>query len=295
MDRSEEELREFYETIGNGTYRVVEQIGSGSFGKILGGRNISTNEKVAFKVMDKSNPIIYNREAYFSTLLRGHPNIIHTSKAYTVSDKRSKTNYGVLVLEKMDEDFMDYLLRMGSLTEGEAKILFTEICNSIAHCHTRGVAHLDLKPDNLLIRRPVLPPGENNSLINFDNNPKVMEIKLCDFGFALEWKREQVVDGKHVKFGSENYRAPEASGSNWKNFEADKADIWSLGVTLFIMITGFYPFYRVNHSWVSEDLTVLNKYCKDDLCYDLVSSMLQLVPANRPSIQEVLDHPWFSE
>jgi len=284
----DDDEREFYDTLGNGTYRIIEQLGSGSFGKILGGFNISTNEKVALKVVDKVNAVVYNREAYFSTLLRGHSNIIHTSKAYTVVNKKNASKYGVLVLERMDEDLMDYLLAKGSLSEKETKIIFQDICKAIAHCHARGVAHLDLKPDNILIRYlDANRPGQNPD--------RKIEIKLCDFGFALEWKREQVVDGKHVKFGSENYRAPEASGSHWRNFEADKADIWSLGVTLFIMITGFYPFYRVKNSWIAEDLTVLNKYCKDDLCYNLVSSMLQLTPTARPSINEVLEHPWFSD
>jgi len=284
-----DEEREFYDTLGNGTYRVVEQLGSGSFGKILGGFNISTNEKVALKVVDKVNAVVYNREAYFSTLLRGHANIIHTSKAYTVVNKKNASKYGVLVLERMDEDLMDYLLAKGSLTERETRIIFHDICKSISHCHSRGVAHLDLKPDNILIRYL------DNSKAPNSNPDRKIEVKLCDFGFALEWKREQVVDGKHVKFGSENYRAPEASGSHWRNFEADKADIWSLGVTLFIMITGFYPFYRVKNSWISEDLTVLNKYCKDELCCDLVTSMLQLTPAARPSINDVLAHAWFRE
>lgn len=281
---SVEEEREFYDTLGNGTYRIEDQLGSGSFGKILGGFNIISNEKVALKVVDKVNAVVYNREAYFSTLLRGHPNIIHTSKAYTVVNKKTAKKYGVLVLERMDEDLMDYLLAKGSLNEAETKVIFMDICKSIAHCHSRGVAHLDIKPDNILIRH----------LENPTSNRKI-EIKLCDFGFALEWKKEQVVDGKHVKFGSENYRAPEASGSNWRNFEADKADVWSLGVTLFIMITGFYPFYRVKNSWISEDLSVLNKYCKDELCFHLVSSMLQLHPSSRPTVAEVLAHPWFSE
>jgi len=97
-----------------------------------------------------------------------------------------------------------------------------------------------------------------------------------------------------VKFGSENYRAPEASGTHWKNFAADKADIWSLGVTIFIMITGYYPFYRMNNSWYAEDISVLKKLCKDDLCYNLVSAMLQISPSARPSIEDVMEHPWFN-
>lgn len=282
----DDEEREFFDTLGNGTYRIIEQLGSGSFGKILGGFHIATNDKVALKVVDKANAIVYNREAYFSTLLRGHPNIIHTSKAYTVANKKSGGKFGVLVLERMDEDLMDYLLTKGSLSERETRIIFHDICKAISHCHSRGVAHLDLKPDNVLVR--YLDPSR------LSHPDRKIELKLCDFGFALEWRREQVVDGKHVKFGSENYRAPEASGSHWRNFEADKADIWSLGVTLFIMITGFYPFYRVKNSWVAEDLSVLNKYCKDDLCFHLVTSMLQVSPSSRPSIVEVLEHPWFA-
>lgn len=283
-----EEDREFYDALGNGTYRITEYLGGGSFGKILGGFNIATNERVALKMVDRANAVVYNREAYFSTLLRGHKNVIHTSKAYTFVDRRNENRkYGVMVMERMDADLMDYLLAKGKLTEKETRVIFRDICKSIQHCHAKGVAHLDLKPDNFVIR--YLHDVDQTN----DNNRKI-EVKLCDFGFALEWKREQVVDGKMVKFGSENYRAPEASGKHWKNFAADKADVWSLGVTLFIMITGYYPYYRANNSWIAEDLSVLNKLCRDELCYDLVASMLQIQPSNRPSIDEVLDHSWFN-
>lgn len=283
--------REFFDLLGNGTYRICEQLGSGSFGQIVGGFNISTSERVALKVIETTGSnAVYSREAYFSTLLRNHPNVIQTTKAYTVNHKRSNKKYGILVLERMEEDLMDYLLKRSSLTEKETRIIFTEICKSIEFCHSRCVAHLDIKPDNILLRRHRNAAGDE---CHSPNGFPKFDVKLCDFGFALEWKSEQVVEGKFVKFGSENYRAPEAAGSHWQNFQPDKADIWSLGVTLFIMITGFYPFYRLKNSWVSEDLSVLNTYCKNSLCCDLVTSMLQLDPYDRPSIQEVLNHPWF--
>jgi len=83
-------------------------------------------KKVALKVVEKSNAVVFNREAYFSTLLRGHENIVHTSKAYTFADKKQQ-KYGVLVLEKMDEDLMDYLLAKRALSENETRLIFFTI------------------------------------------------------------------------------------------------------------------------------------------------------------------------
>jgi len=79
-----------------------------------------------------------------------HPNIVRCIDHYTVSV--NDCDYGVLVLEKMDVDLMDYLLTKEKLTEENCKMIFREICKAVHYCHSKGIAHLDLKSDNILLK-----------------------------------------------------------------------------------------------------------------------------------------------
>lgn len=83
-------------------------------------------------------------------------------------------------MEKMDMDLLEYTTMKERLNEEEAKHVFREICCGVEHCHSLGIAHLDLKADNVLIR---LDQNNNNN-----NGGMIRDIKLCDFGSLLAVK-----------------------------------------------------------------------------------------------------------
>lgn len=116
-------------------------------------------------------------------------------------------------------DLFDLVKKTGKLSEGLAKNLFHQLLDGIEFLHNNvGVAHLDLKLENILVS-------------------DAFELKLCDFGFYEELK-SKVCKNR----GTHGYRAPETYFQNNDGFDGAKADMFSLGVILFIMIFGVPPF-----------------------------------------------------
>ena len=116
-------------------------------------------------------------------------------------------------------DLFDLVKKTGKLSENLAKSLFLQLTNAVEYLHSSAeVAHLDLKLENILI-------GNDYKL------------KLCDFGFAEDLK-SKVLKNK----GTDGYKAPEIYLQSNEGFDGDKADIFALGVILFIMIFGVPPF-----------------------------------------------------
>ena len=213
-------MHELLSKIENDKYKLIRKIGEGSYGEIYEVIESCSGFHFAMKLMDfrcNDSKQTYLREVYF--ILRfSHPNILSIHDHYIVDD-----NYGVIITEKMDVDLMDYLLGKHSLPINESRFIFQQICNAISHLHSHSVAHCDIKPENILLRI---------------ENDQIVEVKLCDFGFAIDWKREE--RNPNATFGTNHYLPPECYSNN--KIKGDKVDVWSLGVTLFAMLTSKFPF-----------------------------------------------------
>lgn len=104
------------------------------------------------------------------------------------------------------------------LDEPEAKRVYTQICQAISYCHSKNIAHRDLKLENILI--------------DDDNN-----VKVIDFGFSICVKPDQTLN---IFCGTPSYMAPEiVSKRNYKGFATD---VWALGILLFALLCGHFPF-----------------------------------------------------
>ena len=258
-------------------YKILAEISSGPNGTILlanEGESLRVIKLLQLKTdfLKKS----FKEEMKIEKKIQGHPHIIFNHSRYII--KYRKMKYGVIVMEKMDGDLMDYMLLRGSLEENEAKKLFTQICLAIFHLHENNIVHLDIKPDNLLISK--------------SEEGKIETIKVCDFGFA------QKMDSKITEtFGTEKYLPPECIDQNFRfnsQISLDKIDVWALGVTLFCILTGYYPYCRKNGIYKKNNLDVINKHCVDDHCCNLIKWMLQENPKDRPTLKEILNHPWIN-
>lgn len=269
--------------VGNGKYEIHAKIGEGGLSEVLLGSKVDTQELVAIKLMSlhtKNRAEIYQKECQVNKLVR-HKNIVSCYENYVVSDEEN--DYGVLILEKMDVDLMDYLLTKDRLSEEECKIIFKEVCKAVNFCHSKGIAHLDLKSDNILLKVNQFGEIEN--------------VKICDFGFAYPWDLNNpntLLYPFNSKIGTKEYQAPECSKST-KPSPADKADVWSLGVILFSTLTGLFPFIEKKGVMSKIEFEVINEFCQDHLCYDLIVSIFQNDPKLRPTVQQILDHPWLRE
>lgn len=255
-------------------YEFGRLLGQGNFAKVYYARKIKTSQSVAVKVIDKEKVLKVGmmdqtkREISVMSLVK-HPNIL---ELYEVMASKNKI-YFVMEYAKGGELFKK--VSKGKLREDMARKYFQQLISAVDFCHSRGVYHRDLKPENLLL-------DENGIL------------KVSDFGLsALAESKHQ--DGLlHTSCGTPAYVAPELI--NRKGYDGAKADIWSCGVILYVMLAGYLPFHDSNliaiyrkiskaeykfPNWFSPEVT------------KLLSRILNPNPKARISIAKIMTNPWF--
>ncbi|RRT67663.1 hypothetical protein B296_00023674 [Ensete ventricosum] len=255
-------------------YEVGRLLGKGTFAKVYYARNIRTSQSVAIKVIDKEKVLKVGlidqikREISVTRLVR-HPNIV---ELYEVMATRSKI-YFVLEYVKGGELFNK--VAKGRLKEDVARKYFQQLINAVDFCHSRGVYHRDLKPENLLL-------DDNGNL------------KISDFGLSAlaECKRQ---DGLlHTTCGTPAYVAPEVLSR--KGYDGAKADIWSCGVILFVLMAGYLPFHDPNLIEMYRKIGKAEFRCPNWFPMDvrkLLSRILDPNPTSRISIAKIMGNPWF--
>ncbi|CAH8381507.1 unnamed protein product [Eruca vesicaria subsp. sativa] len=261
-----------------GKYELGRRLGSGSFAKVHLARSIETkNELVAVKIIDKKRTIESNmepriiREIDAMRRLRDHPNIL---KIHEVMATKSKI-YLVMELAVGGELFSK-LLRRGRLPESTARRYFQQLASALRFSHLHGVAHRDVKPQNLLLDR------EGN-------------LKVSDFGLSA--LPEHLRDGLlHTACGTPAYTAPEVISR--RGYDGGKADAWSCGVILYVLLVGYVPFDDSNialmyrkiqrreyrfPSWISKQAR------------SVIYQMLDPNPETRMSVESVMETAWFNK
>mmetsp|Transcript_115526 Transcript_115526/g.172617 ORF Transcript_115526/g.172617 Transcript_115526/m.172617 type:complete len:276 (-) Transcript_115526:116-943(-) len=169
---------------------------------------------------------------------------------------------------------------VSGIPERITKFIFSKILNAVKILHEENMCHLDLKLENIM----------------FDRRSR-SKIKILDFGFA---RNTRTLDGDiqyHNMFcGSVHYVAPEIV--NHVPYDGCKADVWALGVTLFALLTGSFPFDSINddhHSIFSKirENKVRFPAFLSTTAVNLLKSMLRSNALQRPSISEIMTHQWF--
>ncbi|XP_041024817.1 CBL-interacting protein kinase 2-like [Juglans microcarpa x Juglans regia] len=255
-------------------YELGRQLGQGTFAKVYHARNLKTGMSVAIKVIDKEKILKVGmidqikREISVMRLVR-HPNVV---ELYEVMASKAKI-YFVMEYAKGGELFSK--VAKGKLKEDVARRYFQQLISAVDYCHSRGVFHRDLKPENLLL-------DENGNL------------KVSDFGLsALSESKRQ--DGLlHTTCGTPAYVAPEVI--NRKGYDGPKADIWSCGVVLYVLLAGYLPFQDSNL------MEMYKKIGKSEFKFPnwfgpevrrLLSRILDPNPNTRISIAKIMDNSWF--
>ncbi|CAL9119714.1 unnamed protein product [Musa textilis] len=205
-------------------YEVGRLLGKGTFAKVYYARNLRTSQSVAVKVIDKEKVLKVGlidqikREISVMRLVK-HPNVV---QLYEVMATKSKI-YFVLEYVKGGELFNK--IAKGRLKEDVARKYFQQLISAIDFCHSRGVYHRDLKPENLLL-------DENGNL------------KVSDFGLSALAESKQQDGLLHTTCGTPAYVAPEVISR--KGYDGAKADTWSCGIILFVLMAGYLPFHNSN-------------------------------------------------
>ncbi|XP_065216058.1 serine/threonine-protein kinase SIK3-like isoform X6 [Planococcus citri] len=253
-----------------GYYEFERTIGKGNFAVVKLAKHVVTNTKVAVKIIDKTQldeetlKKIF-REIQIMTQLR-HPHII---KLYQVMET-DKMIYLVTEYASGGEIF-DYLVNNGPMKEEEACRVFQQIVSAVQYCHSMNIVHRDLKAENLLL-------DSNN------------DIKLADFGFSNTF-----VEGQPLSTwcGSPAYAAPELFEG--QEYDGPKADIWSLGVVLYVLVSGSLPFdgttLQTLRSRVLSGKFRIPFFMTAD-CEHLIRHMLVVDAEKRYSLRQIIQHNW---
>ncbi|RZC45928.1 hypothetical protein C5167_038885 [Papaver somniferum] len=260
-----------------GKYDLGRTLGEGTFAKVKFARNCETGENFAIKILDKDKLLKHKmidqikREISTMKLIR-HPNVI---RMYEVMASKSKI-YIVLELVTGGELF-DKITSRGRLKEDEARKYFQQLINAVDYCHSRGVFHRDLKPENLLL-------DASGGL------------KVSDFGLSALPQQVREDGLLHTTCGTPNYVAPEVVNS--KGYDGAKADLWSCGVILFVLMAGYLPFEEANIMELYKKIFKADFTCPpwfSTSAKKLIKKILDPNPLTRISISEVIENEWFKK
>ncbi|XP_052156072.1 calcium-dependent protein kinase 14 isoform X1 [Oryza glaberrima] len=261
-------------------YTVGKELGRGQFGVTSLCTHKATGQRFACKTISKRKLSTkedvedVRREVQIMYHLAGQPGVVELKGAY--EDKHAVH----LVMELCaGGELFDRIIAKGHYTEHAASSLLRTIVEIIHTCHSMGVIHRDLKPENFLL----LSKDEHAPL------------KATDFGLSVFFKEGEVF---RDIVGSAYYIAPEVL----KRSYGPEADIWSIGVMLYILLCGVPPF------WAESEHGIFNSILRGHVDFssepwsrishgakDLVRRMLHSDPKQRISAYDVLNHPWIKE
>ena len=259
-----------------GKYELGRLLGHGTFAKVYLAWHVGTGESVAIKVLDKEKAVksglVSHIKREIAVLRRvRHPNIVHL---FEVMATKSKI-YFVMELVRGGELFSR--VSKGRLREDTARRYFQQLVSAVAFCHARGVFHRDLKPENLLV-------DEHGNL------------KVSDFGLSAVAEQFRPDGLLHTFCGTPAYVAPEVLGR--RGYDGAKADVWSCGVILFVLMAGYLPFHDKNLMAMYKKIYKGEFRCARWFSKDLASLLMRILDTNpntRITLPEIMESRWFKK
>ncbi|KAM3625130.1 uncharacterized protein V6R79_007229 [Siganus canaliculatus] len=264
-------------------YQIGEELGSGQFAIVKQCREKSTGLEFAAKFIKKRQSMASSRGVRREEIEREvdilqqiqHPNIVTLHEVY-----ENRTDV-VLILELVSGgELFGFLAQKESLSEEEATQFIKQILEGVNYLHARKIAHFDLKPENIML---------------LDKNVPLPRIKLIDFGLAH--KIETGVEFKNI-FGTPEFVAPEIVNYEPLGLEAD---MWSIGVITYILLSGASPFLGETKQDTLKNISTVNyEFDEEFFCHTsklakiFISQLLEKSTKKRLTIQEALNHPWIT-
>mmetsp|Transcript_2730 Transcript_2730/g.12183 ORF Transcript_2730/g.12183 Transcript_2730/m.12183 type:complete len:481 (-) Transcript_2730:3040-4482(-) len=261
-------------------FQEIGELGKGAFGICILCKHRQTQLTYAVKkvlkgrLISDSMRLVVITEVNIQSHLKGHRNIVQILDTYEDGEY-------VYIVQELCEggDLFDHLIAKGRYSERDSADLCRAMLMAVEHCHKSGVMHRDLKPDNFLF--------------SFEEpNSKDAILKTADFGlscFHTPGTRES------QPCGTPTYIAPEVIRKDYD----EKADIWSVGVILYIMLSGKMPFYgRTDTDCLRSTLSGRYSFqhrnweTVSEAAKEIVAAMLRYNPSDRPSATELLEYSW---
>lgn len=275
--RTEEEKKKKKGILQLGNYELGRTLGEGNFAKVKLAKNLESGLPFAVKILDKSKLIQLNitdqikREIATLKLLK-HPNVV---RLHEVLASKSKI-YMVLEYATGGELF-DRIASKGKLSEAEGRKFFQQLIDGVSYCHNKGVFHRDLKLENVLI------DAKGN-------------IKITDFGLSALPQHIREDGLLHTTCGSPNYVAPEILAN--RGYDGATSDIWSCGVILYVILTGYLPFddrnLAVLYQKIFKGETQIPKWLTSG-ARNMIRRILDPNPDTRITMAGIKDDEWFNQ
>ena len=254
---------------------LSKDIGEGYFGKVKLGIFKPTNEKYAIKIINKKLMKVKMKKSKFKEIdiikKFNHFNVIYVYKVIDTPE-----NYFIVMEYCKNGELFDYISKKERLQEDEASSFFYQIINGVEYIHSKGIAHRDLKLENLLLT-------EDNT------------IKIIDFGLSHEFNGKDLLK---TKCGSPSYASPELIAQPF--YDGFKSDIWCCGIILYAMLCGYLPFdgdedkdgKDVLFKNIIEGNLEFPKFISK-IAKDLIIRLLNVDAKERISIPEIKKHPFY--
>ncbi|XP_030463341.1 serine/threonine-protein kinase SAPK2 [Syzygium oleosum] len=257
-------------------YEILKGIGSGNFGVAKLVRDRWSGELFAVKYIERGQKIDQHvqREIMNHRSLK-HPNIIRFKEVLL-----TPTHLAIVMEYAAGGELFERICNAGRFSEDEARFFYQQLISGVSYCHSMQICHRDLKLENTLLDGSTAP-----------------RLKICDFGYS---KSSVLHSQPKSTVGTPAYIAPEVLST--KEYDGKIADVWSCGVTLYVMLVGAYPFEDPDdpknfRKTIQRILSVhysIPDYVRVSIeCKHLLSRIFVANPEKRITIPEIKRHPWF--
>ncbi|KAN0032129.1 hypothetical protein ACTFIV_006004 [Dictyostelium citrinum] len=261
-------------------YILGEVLGEGAYGKVKDGMDSFTQKRVAVKILKRARlkkipggEASVLKEINITKKLH-NKHIIKLIDHFIIEEKGKL----YIVYEYVGGGTLQNILENapnGRLPPHQSQFIFRQLIEACEYIHSQKILHRDIKPDNILFTHANV-------------------LKLSDFGVAEDSSQLEDFECLSRSYGSPAFQPPELTQFQ-TTFSPFKIDIWAMGVTLYLMTIGKFPFSGANMFVLFENISKCKIEFPNDLDKDLVNlikGILQVDHIQRFSLGQIKNHPW---